>query len=92
MGVDIRKFTVKELKLIARASRMPGNYSRLRKAELIRRLEEHLYFHLYKRCHSCGYNVTHLWIDWAFYYFDFYKPYSYNQTGFYCPNCRIRTY
>ena len=89
MGKDIRKFTVKELKLIARVSGMIG-YSNLRKAELILKLEEHLYFHLYKRCHSCGYNVTDSWIDWAFYYYDIYKPFSYSLDRlFNCPNCGI---
>ena len=89
MGKDIRKFTVKELKLIARVSGMIG-YSNLRKAELILKLEEYLYNHLYKRCHSCGYNVTDSWIDWAFYYYDIYRPFSYSERGFNCPNCGIK--
>ena len=85
MGRDFVDKSVKELKLIAIYSGMNG-YSGLRKAELIRKLKEHLYI----KCHSCGYNVIHLWIEWVFDYYDLYKPYSYSQPGFNCPNCGIK--
>ena len=89
MGDFIYKFTLRELKILAGVSGMIG-YSNLRKDELIRKLEEHLYFFLDVKCPSCDYNVTPLWIDWAVDFYDLSKPFSYSKPcGCNCPNCGI---
>ena len=91
MGDFMDKFTVRKLKIIARVSGMYG-YSRLCKSELIRKLEEYLYFYCEIKC-SCGYDATHLWMDWAADFYDLKIPFlCCKPCLFNCPNCGLQNF